>query len=153
VISYALVTRFSPDGIHWSKPMLPLVNMLDRTTVVYNPFRRVWVCSIRNNTAPGGRGRDYREGSDVLTPWDTVPVVSRTNADPLDPPIPIRNYGQSTPNCTTSTAPPMRVSSWDNSALGKANAASLRGSIPNERRFCWALAPTASIGTGGVPRN
>ena len=68
----------SADGIHWSREAVSDKHLRgERTTVFYNPFRKVWVYSIRNNS--GGRHRDYQEDADPrrgtrevekhATPW------------------------------------------------------------------------------------
>ncbi len=70
----------SPDGIRWKDAdARPAVNIGDRSTVFYNPFRRVWVYSIRSGAPKFGRYRHYREhpnaaegtrfGKDDLVPW------------------------------------------------------------------------------------
>ena len=67
----------SPDGIHWSPPAW-CGRSGDRSTIFYNPFRKVWVFSIRaglysgpwNYKAPPyriiGRSRLYWESQDFL---------------------------------------------------------------------------------------
>jgi len=42
-----LITRFSADGIAWSDPVVTHPSG-DRTTMFYDPFRKVWVYSVRN---------------------------------------------------------------------------------------------------------
>jgi hypothetical protein len=81
---WALSLHFSPDGIHWSDAGLS-GPCGDRTTVFYNPFRRVWVYSIRSG-APG-RTRAYREGRDVVAAarWRPGEPVPWAGADRLDP--------------------------------------------------------------------
>ncbi|MBN2293373.1 MAG: hypothetical protein JXM70_13170, partial [Pirellulales bacterium] len=39
--------HFSADGIHWSKPVSTTGAAFDRSTFFYNPFRSVWVFSMR----------------------------------------------------------------------------------------------------------
>lgn len=39
--------HFSADGIHWSDPIGHTGSAQDRSTFFYNPFRKVWVYSIR----------------------------------------------------------------------------------------------------------
>ncbi len=82
--------RFSPDGIHWSEPILrpqsPRIG--DRTTAFYNPFRKVWVWSIKGAGAGGeGRARAYREHVDALigTAWQAEDVYPWAYSDRLDP--------------------------------------------------------------------
>jgi len=41
----------SPDGIHWSEPTWNGPNW-DRRTIFYNPFRKVWVYSLRAQMYP-----------------------------------------------------------------------------------------------------
>jgi hypothetical protein len=86
---------FSPDGIHWSAPQPNNLNSLsDRTTVFYNPFRRVWVESARRTvtlpaTARRGaydaRSRFYAESADALH-WTDPSNVFWTGPDEFDPP-------------------------------------------------------------------
>lgn len=42
----------SPDGIHWTEPRWT-GPCGDRSTMFYNPFRKVWVYSIRSEANPG----------------------------------------------------------------------------------------------------
>jgi hypothetical protein len=84
---WALALHVSADGIHWadagqSGPCG------DRTTVFYNPFRRVWVYSVRTNDRALGRTRGYREGADALRAahWADDDVAPWVGADRLDPP-------------------------------------------------------------------
>lgn len=68
----------SADGIHWSEPTW-CDSSGDRSTVFYNPFRKVWVFAIRAARNPGpwnyttppynpiGRCRQYWESKDFLT--------------------------------------------------------------------------------------
>lgn len=85
--------RFSPDGIHWTKPVWESGLIRDRTTVFYNPFRKVWVHSIKlrptelragERPLAYARSRAYYEAPDVLTPWDSSRVVPWIGADKLD---------------------------------------------------------------------
>jgi hypothetical protein len=67
----------SPDGVHWSAPIWTGPTG-DRTTMFYNPFRRVWVYSLRAeaNSGPWNyetkpfrqifRARKYWEARDFL---------------------------------------------------------------------------------------
>ncbi len=63
-----LVLHFSADGIHWSDEIAWAGNCHDRTTVFYNPFRQVWVCSIKAWLPPEppykARVRRYHEGGE-----------------------------------------------------------------------------------------
>jgi hypothetical protein len=76
----------SPDGIHWhaagsSGPVG------DRTTFFYNPFRAVWVFSIRDEVVIGTRSRRYWETRDFVrgASWQKEEPVPWTAADRLDP--------------------------------------------------------------------
>jgi len=58
---------FSADGIHWSDAVAKSGPTRDRCTAFYNPFRKVWVFSIKATTPREfGRRRQYREHADVL---------------------------------------------------------------------------------------
>lgn len=81
--------RYSPDGIHWSEPAASNHNRNwsgDRTTVFYNPFRGVWVYSIRNHFAiPGlGRIRYYSESPNLAAGLEEWKPLLWTAADRLD---------------------------------------------------------------------
>ncbi len=62
--SWCLWVHFSADGIHWTEPE-PTGACGDRTTVFYNPFRKVWVYSLRHGW---GRPRPLPLGN-PLTTW------------------------------------------------------------------------------------
>lgn len=62
--SWRLSIYFSPDGIHWSDPPLLSGYCGDRTTVFWNPFRKVWVYSLRSMRDP--RRRRYWETPDLI---------------------------------------------------------------------------------------
>jgi hypothetical protein len=84
--SWALQLHFSPDGIHWSDAICTSGLCGDRTTVFYNPFRRVWVYSLRS--APLTRSRRYREHADVVAgaAWKEADEPTLwVGADRLDP--------------------------------------------------------------------
>ncbi|MCM8759848.1 MAG: glycosyl hydrolase family 32 [Candidatus Omnitrophica bacterium] len=56
---------FSRDGIHWNEKMVETCKTGDRTTVFYNPFRKIWVFSVRDYIRSGpGRFRRYYETKD-----------------------------------------------------------------------------------------
>jgi len=65
-----LVLHFSEDGIHWSGEIAWAGQCHDRTTVFYNPFRKVWVCSIKATLPPKPpyklRVRRYSESADPI---------------------------------------------------------------------------------------
>jgi len=79
----------SPDGIHWSDP-IKTGPCGDRSTIFYNPFRKMWVYSIRNTgdveKSPIGRCRYYHENTDFLkgAAWQKGEPVYWTGADRLD---------------------------------------------------------------------
>ena len=87
-----LVLRESPDGIHWSAPVASSPRCGDRTTFFYNPFRKVWVLSLRNGGIP--RARNYREHADLIKAlaWNAGDVVPWVGADRLDPHNPDPQY-------------------------------------------------------------
>ena len=87
---WALAIHFSADGIHWGDPVAWSDPCGDRTTVFYNPFRKVWVYSIRAGYRGMGRCRRYCESPDVLAGarWDSNPSPLWVGADKLDPPRP-----------------------------------------------------------------
>lgn len=75
----------SADGIHWSEPV-PTGPMGDRSSFFYNPFRRLWVQSIRS-FCDRGRSRHYHEHADFITSgrWTAGQPVGWAYADYLDP--------------------------------------------------------------------
>ncbi|MHC4951816.1 MAG: hypothetical protein ACYTEU_12660, partial [Planctomycetota bacterium] len=89
-----LTYRNSPDGIHWSAPLNTKAIFGDRTTVFYNPFRDVWVCSQRSENQ-FGENRSYVEGTSPESlinnvqynqgPKVTLPGVHWVGGDNLDP--------------------------------------------------------------------
>ena len=84
-----LSIHFSPDGIHWSE-IARTGPTGDRTTVFYNPFRKVWVFSLREYFPPPkgmGRCRRYWEHADVLAGahWKAGEPPLWVGADSLDP--------------------------------------------------------------------
>jgi hypothetical protein len=85
ISGFQYVLRDSPDGVHWSAPVAVSPKVGDRSTIFYNPFRDVWVLSMRNWATP--RARKYREHRDLLQAlqWSTGDVVSWVGADRLDP--------------------------------------------------------------------
>lgn len=80
---------FSPDGIHWSDVAAHSGPLGDRSTVFYNPFRKVWVYNIRAYAHPGiGRYRRYWENPDVIeaAKWQEGQPPLWVGADTLDAP-------------------------------------------------------------------
>ena len=83
---------FSGDGIHWKEAVAPRRVCGDRSTVFYNPFRKVWVFSIRDMAAYGQldhavRSRRYWESPDAVAGanWTEDKSPLWTGADKLDP--------------------------------------------------------------------
>ena len=88
--------QFSEDGIHWGDVVAQSIPWSDRTTFFRNPFRGVWVFSLRDHdwtpsqpypdTAPLGRMRRYWEHSDIVEglKWKQGDPVFWTGADRLD---------------------------------------------------------------------
>jgi len=79
----------SGDGIHWTK-VANSGRAGDRTTFFYNPFRDVWVFSLRSEQNAGARHRLYWETPDFAhgTKWNASgpgSPVEWVGADKLDP--------------------------------------------------------------------
>jgi hypothetical protein len=73
----------SPNGLVWSQG-IDMGKAGDYCSFFYNPFREVWVQSIKRN-GPHGRSRHYFEHRDFLKTADRDKSVYWTNADELDP--------------------------------------------------------------------
>ncbi len=89
---------YSPDGIVWTEQPFKINSLSDRTTLFWNPFRKVWVESARSGAtlpatstrpATSARARYYLESTDLQT-W--LPSNSAyafwTSADEKDPAYP-----------------------------------------------------------------
>lgn len=76
----------SPNGLVWSQGV-PAGDSGDYSSFFHNPFRNVWVQSIKRNN-DRGRARYYHEHRDFLSSADRDKSVYWTNADKLDPPDP-----------------------------------------------------------------
>jgi hypothetical protein len=76
----------SPDGIHWSQPVRSGPTG-DRTTFLYNPFRKRWVYGLRIDAAGFGRARNYWEAEDFVKDANWSPGQSAlwVGADRADP--------------------------------------------------------------------
>jgi hypothetical protein len=86
--SWCLWVHFSADGVHWSDPE-PTGACGDRTTVFYNPFRKVWVYSLRHGWGQPRLRRYWEAKNDVVKdaqwgPNDAPPLWC--GSDDLDPP-------------------------------------------------------------------
>ncbi len=90
---------FSPDGIHWVEQANPIPSLSDRTTLFWNPFRKVWVTSARfpaylpeTDARPyrQARSRYYMESKDLLNWGPANPKTSAfwLSTDDNDPPYP-----------------------------------------------------------------
>ncbi len=81
----------SGDGIHWKQVVAPRWVRGDRSTVFYNPFRKVWVYGIRDSAESGNlkhsRVRRYWENPDALAgaDWTEAKAPFWISADKLDP--------------------------------------------------------------------
>ncbi len=91
---WVFALRVSPDGVHWSKRVAASPGVGDRTTVFYNPFRNVWVLSLR--IGHGGRARAYREHPDAvaLLSFSDQDRYLWVGADRLDPHHPDPQFGK-----------------------------------------------------------
>jgi hypothetical protein len=90
-------TLHTSDGVTWSKAH-PTGVRGDYCSFFYNPFRKVWVSSIRWTEGPYGRCRLYSENADFLKGADWSKAVYWTGADQLDLPEPVGGYaGGGTP--------------------------------------------------------
>ncbi|MGD8238777.1 MAG: hypothetical protein PVH68_09510, partial [Armatimonadota bacterium] len=85
---WAVCVYFSGDGIHWGEPVIRSGPCGDRTTVFYNPFRDVWVYSLRASAPGMGRSRRYWENADVVAGarWEKDEAPLWIGADRLDAP-------------------------------------------------------------------
>jgi len=59
-----LVLYFSADGIHWGNEIASSLPTGDRTTVFWNPFRKVWVASLRASSAGAVIAPEYRAANE-----------------------------------------------------------------------------------------
>jgi hypothetical protein len=88
--SWCLWVHFSADGVHWSEPE-PTGACGDRSTVFYNPFRKVWVYSLRHGWGQPRRRRYWEARDDVVkeAQWgpNSAPFMW-CGSDKLDPPRP-----------------------------------------------------------------
>jgi hypothetical protein len=87
---WALILRYSPDGIHWSRRVAVEPVGGDRSTMFHNPFRGRWVLSLRNGKPGMGRIRHYREHEDLVAGLadcdaNSVPWLGADSRDPHHP--------------------------------------------------------------------
>jgi hypothetical protein len=89
----SLILYVSPDGIHWTK-LGSAGKAFDRSTFFYNPFRKMWVFSLRGTDYPGGgvnsRYRLYWESKEfnAVGQLSLTQPVAWVRADALDVPRP-----------------------------------------------------------------
>ncbi|MGJ5818115.1 glycosyl hydrolase family 32 [Paludibaculum fermentans] len=78
--------HYSPDGIHWSGVAALSGTAKDRSTLFYNPFRRKWVFSLKDDNADQ-RMRLYWESDNLEEGffWTKRTTPVWVGADPLDP--------------------------------------------------------------------
>lgn len=83
----------SGDGIHW-KQRVETSACGDNTTIFYNPFRNVWVYSVRVSTDFTGRARAYREHENLVSGahWEQDELVNWSRVDELDASDPDLGY-------------------------------------------------------------
>ncbi len=81
-----LIMRVSPDGLRWSESLGAPGGSGDRSTFYRDPFRRVWVYSIRGSEGEVGRCRFYGESERFGEPlWGSFRELPRwACADALD---------------------------------------------------------------------
>ncbi len=78
----------SRDGIHWGDAVARVTPCTsDRNSFFRNPFRGVWVYSIKDRVSNLGRNRRYRECADLVAgaKWNKEELVPWVGADKLDP--------------------------------------------------------------------
>ncbi len=84
---FGLSVYFSEDGIHWADRALRTGSAGDRTTAYYNPFRKVWVYSLRHGWGTPRRRR-YWETTDLVKGkmWEQIGEPPMwLESDKLDP--------------------------------------------------------------------
>lgn len=64
---WQFILKYSADGIHWSEGVAQSGDLYDRSSVFYNPFRKVWCLSMRYGTELSSRSRSYLEAADPET--------------------------------------------------------------------------------------
>jgi hypothetical protein len=86
----------SAEGVEWTE-RAETRRAGDYCSFFYNPFRDVWVYSIKHGKGERGRRRFYREGRDFVADlgnwsYDSPDIVFWTAADRLDKPEPEGSY-------------------------------------------------------------
>jgi hypothetical protein len=85
--TFGLSLHFSTDGVHWGPRVLRTGSAGDRTTVFYNPFRKVWIYSLRHGSGEP-RARRYWEVKDLIAGphWKEISEPPMwVGSDRLDP--------------------------------------------------------------------
>jgi hypothetical protein len=83
----------SANGRTWAPEVRTTVAAHDYSTFFFNPFRKVWVASIRyNNDTRRPRRRKYFESRGFIAAADWAKAVYWTGADTLDAPEPPDRY-------------------------------------------------------------
>ncbi|MFT5469166.1 MAG: hypothetical protein ACI8UO_004281 [Verrucomicrobiales bacterium] len=111
--AHRLHLRFSPDGREWTDDLAISGPSWDRSSVFWNPFRRLWVASVRGHDRtkpdPVHRSRNYHEGKTpesvlawtehtdevsqgVDAPGGLQPWVAADRLDPRHPDPRFRDY-------------------------------------------------------------
>lgn len=78
---WQFVLKYSADGIHWSEGVAQSGEIYDRSSVFYNPFRKVWGVSMRHPTPVSRRSRAYLEATD---PEMAVSLAHRPRKGTMD---------------------------------------------------------------------
>jgi arylsulfatase A-like enzyme len=96
---WMIALRCSPDGIHWSAPVATSRGVGDRTTVFFNPFRDVWVYSLRISYPGLPRSRAYQEHGDAAAGlgFGNLQEYLWVTSDRLDPANPDPEFHSITP--------------------------------------------------------
>ncbi len=85
---HAILLFVSPDGVHWTE-IGKTGRAADRSTFFYNPYRNVWVFSVRDNqfaSSISGRYRRYWESPEfsAARDWDQRDPVAWIKSDSHD---------------------------------------------------------------------
>jgi hypothetical protein len=85
---WGMSIHYSADGIHWSAPVVDTGSCGDRSTFFRNPFRKVWVYSLRHGWGRPRRRRYFETRDMVSGPrWTRIDEPTLwAGADRLDPP-------------------------------------------------------------------
>jgi hypothetical protein len=91
--NWVLELDWSADGIHWVSSGEKSGRVIDRSTAFWNPFRKVWVYSIRHaySWSRGSYGferrRSYMENADIVAglKWEIGEPLPWVDVDRLDP--------------------------------------------------------------------